>query len=197
MKFTQVPLDTYQSIQINAGVLLNEFNPTTAELDKSAIVGATSGGTAFASNPTYADFGEDIDNVPPNTKQLKRVTSYDPALSGSFITVDNELGKKLNAAADADESDQNHIIPRNYLVDEDFGDLWLVGDYSDKNGANNGGFVAIHIKNALNLGGFQWQTTKDGKGTFAYDFHGHYDLENIDDVPFELYIKTGVDETAA
>jgi hypothetical protein len=197
MKFTQVPLDTYQSIQINAGVLLNEFDPATEELDKSAIVGATSGGTAFASNPTYADFGEDIDNVPPNTKQLKRVTAYNPALSGSFITVDNELGKKLNAAADVDESDSNHIIPRNYLVDEDFGDLWLVGDYSDKNGTNNGGFVAIRIKNALNLGGFQWQTTKDGKGTFAFDFRGHYDLENIDDVPFELYIKTGTDETAA
>lgn len=197
MKYTQVPLDTYQSIQINAGVLLNDFDPAVEELDREAIVGATSGGTAFASNPTYVDFGEDIDNVPPNTKQLKRITAYDPALSGSFITIDNELGKKLNAAADTDESDPAHIIPRNYLVDEDFGDLWLVGDYSDKNGKKNGGFVAVHIKNALNLGGLQWQTTKDGKGTFSFDFHGHYDLENIDDIPFELYIMTGTDETAA
>lgn len=197
MKYTQVPLDTFRSIQINAGVLLNSFKPASADVDKAAIVGATSGSTSFASNPKYVDFGEDINNVPPNTKQLKRITTYDPALSGTFITVDNELGKKLNAAADVKASDATHIIPRNYLTDEDFGDIWLVGDYSDKNGTKNGGYVAIHIKNALNLGGFQWTTTKDGKGTFAFDFHGHYDLENIDDVPFELYIKTGTDETAA
>lgn len=194
MKYTQVPLDTYQSIQINAGVLLNEFDPAAAELDKAAIIGATSGGTSFASNPTFADFGEDIDNVPPNTWQLKRVVSYGPALSGTFITINNTLGKTLVAAAD---DNAGHIIPRNYLTEEDFGDIWLVGDYSDKTGNANGGCCAIHIKNALNTGGFQWRTTKDGKGTFAFDFHGHYDLENIDDVPFELYIMTGADETAA
>lgn len=194
MKYTQVRADTFESIQINAAILLNSFTPATGAYETTAIIGATSGGSQFNSNPTFVDFGEDVDNVPPNTKQLKRVQYYDPTLSTTFITADTALGKKLVAAADIDTTNTAHIVPRASLSDADFGDIWLVGDYSDKNGATNGGFVAIHIKNALNQGGFQWQTGKDEKGQFSAEFHGHYDIENIDDQPFEVYIKAGTAE---
>lgn len=197
-KFTQVRLDTFDSIQINAGVILNDFKPGNGSYDKNNIIGATSGGNSFVTNPEFSDYGEDIDNVPANTWQLKRLNSFNPVASGTFVTMNTKLGKKLIGAAD--ESAQSipfaKIVPRNYLSEEDFGDIWIVGDYSSKNGAENGGFVAIHIKHALSTGGFQWQSTKDGKGTFAYEFTGHYDLENIDDVPFELYIRVGEDEGA-
>lgn len=196
MKFTQVRTDTFQSIQINAGILLSEFDPKTGTYDKANIIGATTGGNSFNSNPEFVDFGEDVDNVPANTKQLKRLQSYSPELSGTFVTLNNALGKMLVAAAEIDSADTNHIIPSTALSEEDFGDIWLVGDYSDKNGATGGGFIAIHVKNALNTGGFQMQTTKDGKGNFAYTFTGHYDLDNMDDAPFELYIKTGTAEAA-
>lgn len=193
-KFTQVRTDTWESIQINAGVLVSAFDPTTGSYNKSDILGATNGGVSFNTNPEYTDFGEDIDNVPANTKQLKRVQSYNPELSGTFAVVDTALGKKLIAAADIDSDNTSHIIPRNALTDADFGDLWLIGDYSTKNGNTNGGFVAVHVKNALSTGGFQWQTAKDGKGQFAFTFTGHYDLEDIDEIPFEMYIKAGADE---
>lgn len=197
MKYTQVRADTFENIQINAAIVLNNFNPDEGTYEKTAIIGATTGGSSFASNPTYTDFGEDIDNVPPNTWQLKRVQYYDPALSTIFITADTPLGKKLVAAADEESGKPGHIVPRAYLKEEDFGNIWLVGDYSDKNGDKNGGFMAIHVKYALNTGGFSWQTAKDGKGQFSADFHGHYDLSNIDDQPFELYIKAGTDEEGA
>lgn len=193
-KYTQVRADTFDSIQINAGVLLNNFTPATGTYQKTDIIGATNGGNSFNSNPSFVDYGEDIDNVPANTKQLKRISSYNPVLAGTFVAMDTPLGKKLIAAADIDSEDSTHIIPRASLSEEDFSDIWLVGDYSTKNGAKNGGFVAIHVKNALSTGGFQWQTAKDGKGQFAYEFTGHYDLEDIDDIPFELYIKTGSNE---
>lgn len=192
MKYTQVRADTFESIQINAAILLSDFTPETGAYEKTAIIGATTGGSQFNSNPTFVDFGEDVDNVPPNTKQLKRVQYYDPTLTTTFVTADTALGKKLVAAADIDGT--THIIPRASLSVTDFGDIWLVGDYSDKNGTTNGGFVAIHIKNALNTGGFQWQTGKDEKGQFAAEFHGHYDLDDIDDQPFEIYIKAGTAE---
>lgn len=193
-KFTQVRTDTWESIQINAGVLVSSFDPATGTYTKSNILGATNGGVSFNSNPEFVDYGEDIDNVPANTKQLKRIQSYNPELSGTFTVVDTALGKKLIAAADIDSQNDSHIIPRNSLTDADFGDIWLVGDYSTKNGNSNGGFVAVHVKNALSTGGFQWQTTKDGKGQFAFTFEGHYDLDNIDDIPFEMYVKDGSDE---
>jgi hypothetical protein len=193
-KYTQVRADTFQTIQINAGVILNAFDPATGAYNKTNIVGATTGGNSFSSNPTFSDYFADVDNVPENTKQGKRIEYYDPALSTNFVTIDNALGKKLITAADADGENANHIIPRNALNDADFGDLWLVGDYSDKNGTANGGFVAIHIKDALNTGGFQFKSTKNGKGQFSADFHGHYDIENIDNVPFDIYIVAGKDD---
>lgn len=195
-KYTQVRADTFQTIQINAGIVLSAFTPATGSYNREDIIGATTGGNNFASNPTYSDYFADVDNVPENTKEGKRIDFYDPALSMNFVTVDTPLGKKLIAAADIDGDDNTHIIPRNYLKDEDFGDIWLVGDYTDKNGASNGGFVAIHVKNALNTGGFQFQSTKNGKGQFSADFHGHYTIENIDDVPFEVYIKAGKSESS-
>lgn len=193
-KYTQVPLDTFQTIQINAGVVLADFTPATGAYEKSDIIGATTGGNSFSTNPTFSDYFADVDNVPENTMQGKRIDAYDPALSTTFVTVDTDLGKKLIGAADIDGNDSTHIIPRNMLSEDDFGDIWLVGDYSDKNGNTNGGFVAIHIKNALNTGGFEFQSTKNGKGQFSADFHGHYDIEDIDDVPFEVYIKSGTAE---
>ena len=84
------------------------------------------------------------------------------------------------------------ITPRHNFTAADFDDIWFVGDYSDKNsGASNAGFVAIHIMNALNTTGFRLKTSKDEKGQFAFEFHGHYDLTSTDTVPFEIYVKSG------
>lgn len=193
-KFTQVRTDTFENIQINAGILLNEFTPSDGSYTNENIIGATTGGNQFNSNAEFSDYGEDIDNVPNNTMQMKRITGYNPVLSGTFVAMNTKLGQMLVAAADIDSGDETHIIPRNSLNENDFKDIWLVGDYSTKNGKEKGGFIAIHIKNALSTGGFQMQTTKDGKGQFSYEFTGHYDMENIDDVPFEIYIKVGEDE---
>ena len=191
MKFTQVAADAFQKLQLNAGVLLTEFNPSSGTIDKTKIFAATSGGTSFASNPEYVDFGEDIDNVPPNTKQLKRLQSVNPTMSGTLKTVDTAVSKSLMAAADIDG---DKITPRGDLVDADFTDLWWVGDYSDKNGNTNGGYLAINLKNALSTGGFSLQSNDDGKGDFEFEYTGHYDLTNTDVLPYEVYVHTGTAE---
>lgn len=190
MKYTQVRADTFQTLQMNAGIMVDEFDPATGEIGN--IIGATTGGFSFASNPTYQDFGEDVDNVPPNTWQLKRIQYYDPAVSGTFLTVDADMVKSLTGAADVSGT---HIVPRNELKEADFTDIWVIGDYSDVTTGSNAGFLALHLMNVLNTSGIQWQSNKDGKGQFSFDFHGHYDLESIDTVPFEFYCKAGTAET--
>ena len=126
--------------------------------------------------------------------EFKRQDSVEVKISGTFVTVTTAVAKKLMAAADIGTSDQTKITPRNDLKTEDFADLWWVGDYSDKNGATNGGFVAIHVINALNTGGFQLQSGVKSKGQFAFEFTGHYSIENQDVVPYEVYIKAGTAE---
>ena len=192
MKFTQIPTTAMEEMQLNAGVLLSSFAPSTAEV--SGIIGATTGGIKFSATPTYSDFGEDIDNCPKNMMELKRQESVEVKISSTFVTVTTAVAKKLMAAADIDTSDQTKIKPRNDLKTEDFADIWWVGDYSDKNGANNGGFVAIHIMNALNTGGFQLQTGDKSKGQFPFEFTGHYSMDAQDVVPYEVYIKAGTAE---
>ena len=189
MKFTQIPAQAFQQIQINAGILVKNFVPTTGTI--SDILGATSGGFNFKATPSYKDFGEDIDNCPKNTKQLKKLDSWEATLGGTFATVTAESVKILIGAADADSDDATHIVPRNEILEGDFEDLWWVGDYSDKNSDSNAGFCAIHMKNALNTDGFQIQSSDKEKGKFAFNFTAHYDLTNPDEVPFEVYVKAG------
>ena len=190
MKFTQIPADTFAQLQLNAGILCDSFTPATGTVGN--ILGATTGGITFASNPTFEDWGADIDNCPNNTKQLKRVTAYDPSMSGTFLTVTGASLKQLvGAATSTDEGDVVKVTPMQALQDSDFKEVWWIGDYSDVNTGSGAGFLAIHLIDALNTGSFQIKSTKNAKGNFAFDFHGHYDLEDPETVPFELYMMVG------
>lgn len=192
MKFTKIPATMFQNIQLNAGILLDDFTPSTGEI--GSIVGATSGGVNFVSTPTFSDFGEDIDNCPKNMKELKNQDDIEATMSGTFVSVTAALAKMLIGAADIDANDSTHVVPRRKLEQSDFTDLWWVGDYSDKNGDTKGGFCAIHLMNALSTGGFQIQSTDKAKGAFAFTFTGHFSMENQEQVPYEIYIQEGDDE---
>lgn len=189
MKYTQIPATAFQNIQLNAGILVDSFNPATGEIGR--LLGATTGGVQFADAPEFSDFGDDIDNCPKNMKELKKLVSHAVTMSGTFVTIDAATVALLAGAADVDQSNEGHIVPRNDLVDADFKDVWWVGDYSDQNTGENAGYVAIHLMNALNTGGFQIQSTDRGKGQFAFSFEGHYSMDAQDTVPYEIYIKQG------
>lgn len=194
MKFTQIPTSTFEELQLNAGVLLADFDPTDGTVANSDILGATSGGVAFADTPSFRDDGEDIDNCPKGTKELMRIDSREITLSGTYITMNTDRAKSLIAAADVDNDDPTHIIPRSDLAPTDFKDIWWVGDYSDKNGDTNGGFIALHLINALSTGGFALQSGDKSKGQFAFSYAAHYSIENPQAVPYEMFIKAGETE---
>lgn len=194
MKFTQIPENAFKQMQLNAGILLSDFTPSTGTLDADDIIGATSGGVNFTATPSFKDIGEDVDNCPKNTKELKRLDTWDVKMSGSFATVTATLAKQLAGAADVGSSDTSKVTPRNDLSANDFEDLWWVGDYSDKNEdgtSASAGFVAIHMLNTLSTGGFQLQTQDKEKGKFAFEFTAHYSISSAGTVPFEVYVKAG------
>ena len=197
MKFTRIPETTFQKLQLNAGILVSNFTPATGTVEETAIIGATTGGVNFVATPTYSDFGEDIDNCPVNVLELKRLDSWEVTMSGTFVTVDTNAAKMMIGAADIDKSDTTLVKPRNDVLETDFQDIWWVGDYSDKNGDTNGGFVAIHMLNGLSTGGFQLQSSNREKGNFEFEFTGHYSIDAQDTVPFEVYVKSGTAEPEA
>lgn len=194
-KFTQIPTDTFKKLQLNAGILTTKFDPKSGELTATNIIGATSGGVSFEAVPTFTDFGEDIDNCPKNTKELKRIDMWECKMSGSFVTMDTKVAISIVGTAAIASDDPTKVVPHNVIDAKDFKDIWWVGDYSDINvdGSSTGkaGFIAIKLANALSTGGFKIQSGDKAKGTFEFEYTGHYSLENIDTVPFELYIKAG------
>lgn len=188
-KFTVIPLNTFQGLQLDAGVLLKHFDPNNpvAPADRD-IISATTGGINIVCQPTYSDLGEDVDNCPNNMKELKHVDSWDCRVSTNCIGTDAETIRLSLGAADID-AENSAIIPRRDLKQSDFSDLWWVGDRAD------GGLVAVQVKNALSTDGFSLQTTKSGKGQIALGMTGHVSLDSQDEMPMTFYSLSPDSET--
>jgi hypothetical protein len=178
-KFTKIPLDTFDELQMDAGVLLKTFDPSNPTFALTDIICATTGGVNPSAVPSYSDFFEDVDNAPNNMLEGKHLDNWEVKLSTTGLGTSPELIRDALGAADI--VDGTKIVPRNKLAKTDFKDLWWVGDKA------NGGFVAIRIMNALSTSGFSLQTTKNGKGTIGIEYTGHFSLANQDTVPIEIY----------
>lgn len=98
MRFTKIPIDTFDSIQLNAGVIVDAFTPTTGEIGN--IIGATSGGVSFKAQPSFNDFAEGIDNAAKNMMEFKRLDQWTATMSGTYATITSDLAKMLVAAGD-------------------------------------------------------------------------------------------------
>lgn len=188
MKYTQVAADAFKKLQLNAGILLRNFDPVDGSYSRDDIIGATGGGIQFTATPTFIDFAEDIDNVPNNTMEMKQLDYVEAKMSGTFKTLGTDLAKQLAVAADVDGI---KITPRSTLLLEDFNDVWWVGDYSDITTGEDAGYLAVRLINAISSGGFQIQSNDKGKGDFSFEYTANYSLEDVDKVPYELYVRGG------
>lgn len=178
--FYKIPQDTFDGLQLEAGVLLTSFDPTNPSVADSAIVCATTGGISISATPEYTDLGEDVDNVPPNMKELKSDPKWTCVISTTGLGTTPEAIRLALGAADITAS-SGKIAPRSSLNQDDFADLWWVGDKAD------GGFVAAKLINALSTGGFSLKSTKDGKGQVSLEFTGHVSINAQDVMPIEFY----------
>lgn len=181
-KFTVIPENTFSELQLNAGVLLNKFTPAnaTAPADED-IICATTGGITVSCIPTFSDLGEDVDNCPKNTKELKHLDGWDCKMSTTALGTSPANIKLSLGCADVDGTDTTKIVPRVDLAQSDFSDIWWVGDRAD------GGMVAIQLKNALSTGGFSLKTTDNGKGQITVELTGHVSIKNQSEVPMVFY----------
>lgn len=105
MGYTVIPQDTFNELQVDAGVLLKTFDPenpaTPADAD---IVCATTGGVNIVCQPSFEDWGEDVDNCPNNTKELKRLTGWDCRFSTTALAVSADMIRLALGAADYTEA---------------------------------------------------------------------------------------------
>jgi hypothetical protein len=181
-KFTVIPENTFSELQLNAGVLLNKFTPATATAPADEdIICATTGGITVSCTPTFSDLGEDVDNCPKNTKELKHLDGWECKMSTTALGTSPANIKLSLGCADVDGTDTTKIVPRVDLAQSDFSDIWWVGDRAD------GGMVAIQVKNALSTGGFSLKTTDNGKGQITLELTGHVSISKQSEVPMVFY----------
>lgn len=183
-KYAVMPENTFDALQLDAGVLLKNFDIEAAARGELGftdddILCATTGGVNPTCTPTYSDFAEDVDNAPVNVMEFKHLDGWDAKMTTTGLGTSPELIQMQLGAADIVNGTK--IVPRMDLKQTDFKDLWWVGDKA------NGGFVAIQLKNALSTGGFSIQTTKNGKGQLSLELTGHVSLKNQKEVPMVFY----------
>ena len=100
-RFTKVSTDAFDELQMNAGVLLRTFNPVSpAEPASADIIATTTGGIHAVCEPTYSDFGEDVDNVPNNMMEYKHLEGWNCYLGFTSIKFNSENVKMGVGAAD-------------------------------------------------------------------------------------------------
>lgn len=187
--FTVIPQSTFEEMQLDAGVLLYKFNPSTPAAPKDEdIICATTGGITANCKANYSDLGEDVDNCPNNMKELKHLDGWDCTMEFTSLGTSPRSIVLALGAADAEKTGDGgntkytgKVTPRRDLKQSDFTDIWWVGDRAD------GGLVAIQLLNALSTEGFSLQTTKAGKGQISVTLTGHVSIEDQNTVPMVFY----------
>ena len=186
MRFTKIPESTFEELQINAGILVKDFDVATGTFDDADMITATTGGITVNVKPTYEDFGSDIDNCPKNTMELKRITETEVSISTTALNINEDLLMYLLGAADKDAT-TGAIKPRKDLKTTDFSTIWWIGDLS------NNGYIAVKISNSLSTDGFSIKSSDKGKGNISITLTGHVSMDAQDVIPAEFYLGEAED----
>ena len=186
---TRISADAADKMQINAGLLLNNFdveNPV-APADED-IVCETTGDFSITCTPTVEDFFADVNNAPTNTKEGKQITGWDCSLGVTALSITEEnLILSLGAA---DVMEDGGVRPRRTYKTEDFKSLYWIGDMIDENK-----LFAIVMDDTVSTGGLSFTSTNNGKGGLALTLMPHSTIANIEKVPMAFYILEKVDES--
>lgn len=183
-KFTQVSEDAFETLQLDAGVLLDTFDPASPTKPTSDhIMATTTGGINPVCAPTYSDLGEDVDNVPNNMMEYKHLDGWECTMGFTSLKFNaNNTQWALGAADTKAGKGYTTITPRRDVELSDFKDIWWVGDIA------SGGAFAVKLHNALSTAGLSIQSTKNGKGTSAVTLTGHVSIEAQDTMPMTFYV---------
>lgn len=189
-KATRITADAAEKMQINAGVLLNEFdieNPV-APAD-SAIVCETTGDFSITCSPTTEDLFADVNNAPVNTMEGKHITGWTCGLTVTALSVTLETLKLSLGAAEI--GDDGGVHPRDDFKLDDFVPLYWIGDMIDDTK-----LLVVAMDNTVSTGGLSISTTNKGKGKLGLTLTPHASLENQTKIPMAFYVLDKIEDTA-
>ena len=184
LMLTGVTADTPKNLQLNAGVLLKNFDIETNTISDSDIIGATRGGGTLSFTPTIRQV--EADGIPTNFKSMQRIDEWTAQLQATLIEFRKDTLKLALGASvkEVDQTNYTELSVGHEVGDTDYSDMWWVGQTGD------GSYLAVKLENSLNLAGLSVTLTNKGEGTYGITLTAHYQLSDLKDkhVPFKIYV---------
>lgn len=190
---TGLRAETFENLQLNAGVFLLDFNYATATdaatlktmladaLEAgTGVLGATRGGGSFECTPEIRTVEADGMRYPFKGSTVNDLWTV--KLKTTLLESTPENFARALMCADVDtEGGKTTVRVRTNIEAEDYlPSICWIGDTSK-------GYVLIKLDNALNLTGASFTFTDKGEGTLPVEFQAHNaSLEDQDHAPFEI-----------
>ena len=178
---------TAENLLLDAGAFFKNFDVGTDTFDTAVtagkLLGATQGGGTFSAVPTVRSIA--IDGVKGSAKGLQQIDEWIVTLMANIKEVTQDSIKNaLGAATVADgPTGYKKITANNYIELTDYiNNIVWVGKLSKTNTP-----VIIVVKNAISLGGITLNMVDKAEGLIPTTFTGHYDADDLDTPPFEIY----------
>ena len=199
---TSLRPETFENLQLNAGVFLVNFDASTftdaATLGNGIlealeqgdnILGATIGGGTFNATPSIRTIEADGMRYPVIGSTVNDMWTVKLNTTLKEVTPANFQRALISCDMDTSKANVTVLTVRTDIEEKDYiPKLCWVGDTSK-------GFVMIELDNALNLAGASFTFTDKGEGTLPVEFQAHVsELDQMDKAPFRVYF---FDEAAA
>lgn len=187
--------ETFENLQLNAGVFLIDFDASNiadadaledgilAALEEGTkILGATMGGGTFNATPTIRQIEADGMRYPVIGSTVNDMWTVKMSGTLKEVTPDNFARMLLSCDKDTSKANITTLTVRTDIKSSDYiPKLCWVGDTSK-------GFVMIELDNVLNLNGATFTFTDKGEGTLPFEFQAHAgDLKSMDKAPFRIH----------
>ena len=190
-KASRITNDAAKKMQVNAGILVKNFNVTTpVEPSDENILFDTTGDFGFTSQPTVSNFFEGVNNARTDLKEGLQIDGWTNTLTITSLSMTTETLKASLGAADV--GTDGGVRGRMEFKDEDFQTLVWLGDMADANK-----LFAIVLDNAVSTSGIGFTATNRGKGGISITFTAYGTLEDQERVPMAFYILTKTPTTSA
>lgn len=185
--FSGFTATTAENLLLDAGAFFKNFTVGTDTFESAVtakkLLGATQGGGTFSAVPTVRNIL--IDGVKGSAKGLQQIDEWVVTLMANIKEVTQDSIKNALGAATIGNGPTGYkkITANNYIQLDDYVDniVW-VGKLAKTDTP-----VVIVVKNAISLGGITLNMADKAEGLIPTTFTGHYDADDLDSPPFEIY----------
>lgn len=186
MAFTGLTANTKNNLQLDAGALYKNYDPSTdtPSTASSKLIGATVGGSTIAIVPEVRQIS--VDGVKGPTKgfevfdswtvtltaNLKEVTKGSVELALGTTTENSSLTGYKKIVINPDVEDTDYI-----------GNITWIGKIS---GETKPMMIVLH--NVLCTNGFNFTVADKSEGQIPVTLTAHYDVSDLDTIPVDIYM---------